>query len=256
MPPFIGSVGVKRCSEDTYDFLSGQSVVKQGRIVDNTPRQQLEEIVAELTKHKDQLNFPQRCAEAFDSVIYQIIEANSSKGSLVLPKMVSAGKSLVMIINLAVLCKNLGLDHLQKARRQIDAERFANCRAPTRHWFGFVAEDKTNRVDTTTWETIKASIKQHPARQPVHGDTASIASLSDDDLTGGATTDEEIFSLPDYVVECFGQRHVLEPFNTKDLDDLFCDSCKFEPEELKYQACEECGMIYCDFCSERWAHFA
>jgi hypothetical protein len=254
MPPFIGSVGVKRCSEDTYDFLSGQSVVKQGRIVDNTPRQQLEKIVAELTKHKDQLNFPQRCAEAFDSVIYQIIEANSSKGSLVLPKMVSAGKSLVMIINLAVLCKNLGLDHLQKARRQIDVERFANCRAPTRHWFGFVAEDKTNRVDTTTWESIKASIKQH---QPVQVDTGSIASLSDDDLTGGATSgsDDDIHSLPDAVVWCFGQRHTLEPFDDAELEDVFCDSC-FEETDAAYDSCEKCGKLYCENCAERWANYA
>ena len=247
-PVSVTQRGVKRGNDFDSHSYSKHDPVKHARV--QKPRERLEEVVSDLIKHKAEDVFPQLCLDAFDREIFNLIEKNSVKGSFVIPKMISAGKSLVMIISLAVRCKNNGIDHLQNARRQIEADRFVVTRAPTKHWFGFVAEDKVNEVETSTWETIKASIQQ---QQSVEDDTGSIASLSYDDVTGGS---DDIHSLPDNVVDCFRQRHSLEPFNAEDLDNLFCDSCKLKPEEVAFESCEQCGLIFCEFCSDRWNNFA
>ena len=63
-------------------------------------------------------------------------------------------------------------------------------------------------------------------------------------MTGGATTDDDIHSLPDEVVWCFGQRHLLEPLNAEELEYLFCDSCGFQEADATFESCECCGLIF------------
>ena len=253
-PDFADSfsiVGVKRTRKDRSESI--KYARQEVNRFPGSPRGHLESIVTDLVKYKGMEEFPLLCAQMFDKDLFPVIEANTVRGSLVIPKMVATGKSLVVIIRIALATKIYGVEALNTMRVEFDKKRVASGRARSKHWFALKDTAMLKEIDTSTWGSVKRAVESRQVNDTE--DTYSVHTLTDDDL----------FSLSDETVECF-TAHELVPITAKVMfhsgDHSYnagwlCDSCGFESErsDSPFDRCWVCQRDYCWPCSDRAVNF-
>ena len=201
--------------------------------------------------------------------MFDLIDANSVRGSLGVPKDTALGKALVKIIQIAVATKVNGALALQKVRDDVDTARILAKRAPTKHWLALADTELLKSVDTSTWAAVKqcylggaptseiessdsdpfdnfdsddhqgleynsansSSVSDGSDASSGEDDVCSTQTLTVEDVTTACQEEDDIRSLSSETAFCFSEQHELVPLSARGDDDLV------------NLLCDDCGFL-------------